>query len=73
LLDDVHLMYTVCAFETAWNKFTTSPWCILFDDEIIQTFEFLENLEYYWIDGYGYKLTYRQACSAINDMFKHLE
>ena len=67
--DDVQLMYTACAFETAWNKTKISPWCRLFDDRSIKVLEFLEDLEYYWIDGYGYELTYKQACSAFRDLF----
>lgn len=28
--ETVHLMYTMCAFETAWNQSTVSPWCKIF-------------------------------------------
>jgi hypothetical protein len=71
--DDVQLMYTACAFETAWNKTKISPWCRLFDEESIQVLEFLEDLEYYWIDGYGFELTYKQACSAFRDLFERFQ
>uniref|UniRef100_A0A1B0DG89 Multiple inositol polyphosphate phosphatase 1 n=1 Tax=Phlebotomus papatasi TaxID=29031 RepID=A0A1B0DG89_PHLPP len=70
--DDIHLIYTTCAFETAWDGRKISPWCSLFDKENIKVLEFLEDLEYYWIDGYGYELTYRQACPAGRNMFEHL-
>lgn len=33
---DLHLMYTTCAFETAWNKVRKSPWCQIFDHETIK-------------------------------------
>lgn len=36
---------------------------------VLQIFEYAEDLELYWIDGYGYPLTYEQACSALKDMF----
>uniref|UniRef100_U5EQ88 Multiple inositol polyphosphate phosphatase 1 n=1 Tax=Corethrella appendiculata TaxID=1370023 RepID=U5EQ88_9DIPT len=71
--DDIHLMYTTCAFETAWFKDKISPWCTLFDEHSIHVLEFLEDLEYYWIDGYGYSLTYKQACSAFTDLIKHFD
>lgn len=35
----------------------------------MQIFEYAEDLEFYWIDGYGYPLTYEQACPALKDMF----
>ncbi|XP_059618260.1 multiple inositol polyphosphate phosphatase 1 [Phlebotomus argentipes] len=71
--DDVHLMYTTCAFETAWDRHIISPWCSLFTRESVKIMEFLEDLEYYWIDGFGYDLTYRQACPAGRNMFEHLD
>lgn len=35
--------------------------------------EYAEDLKYYWVDGYGYELTYKQACPAFNDMIQFLE
>ncbi|CAL1684595.1 unnamed protein product [Lasius platythorax] len=64
-----HLMYTMCAFETAWNQSMVSPWCKIFSLNDFKIFEYAEDLELYWIDGYGYPLTYEQACSALKDMF----
>lgn len=28
--ETAHLMHTMCAFETAWNQSTVSPWCKIF-------------------------------------------
>lgn len=69
---EVHLIYTLCAFETAWLEWLPSAWCSLFDEHTASVFEYLEDLEYYHIDGYGNELTYRQACPALNDMFDRL-
>lgn len=72
--EDAHLMYTICAFETAWNKHkNVSPWCSLFNRNTLHYMEFAEDLEYYWIDGYGYDITYKQACPALIDMFDHID
>lgn len=38
-----------------------------------QVFEFIEDLKYYWIDGYGYSLTYEQACPTLIDVFSFFE
>jgi hypothetical protein len=32
--------------------------------------EYAEDLKYYWVDGYGHELTYKQACPALNDMLE---
>ncbi|XP_037726994.1 multiple inositol polyphosphate phosphatase 1 [Drosophila subpulchrella] len=79
--EDVQLMYTVCAFETAWHRprrgsgsrsSSDSVWCNFFDVAALEALEFFEDLEYYWNDGYGYELTHRIACPAIADMFAAL-
>ncbi|KAL0133335.1 hypothetical protein PUN28_000823 [Cardiocondyla obscurior] len=67
--ETAHLMYTTCAFETALNQSLISPWCKLFSLNDFRIFEYIEDLEFYWIDGYGYSLTYEQACAALKDMF----
>lgn len=64
-----HLMYITCAFETALNQSAVSPWCKIFSLNDFKVFEYIEDLELYWIDGYGYSLTYEQACAVLKDMF----
>ncbi|XP_030381089.1 multiple inositol polyphosphate phosphatase 1 [Scaptodrosophila lebanonensis] len=72
--EDVELMYTVCAFETAWQRRRApSVWCSFFDYEALLALEFAEDLAYYWNDGYGYDLTHRIACPAIADMFAAID
>ncbi|KAL7743894.1 hypothetical protein ACLKA6_003121 [Drosophila palustris] len=73
-VQDVQLMYTVCAFETAWQRHKApSVWCRFFDVNSLSALEFAEDLEYYWNDGYGYELTHRIACPAIADMFAAID
>lgn len=65
----------MCAFETAWYpawSHDPSPWCTLLDDASLRTIEYLEDLDYYHIDGYATPLTYQQACPALNDMLHRL-
>lgn len=69
---DVHLMYSLCAFETAWLEWPPSAWCSLFDEHAARVFEYLEDLEYYQFNGFGNELTYRQACPALNDMLDRM-
>lgn len=70
--NNIQMMYEVCAFETAWWKHKSSPWCSLFTKDTVQMLEFAEDLEYYWKDGYGFEITHSQACPAIKDMVEHL-
>lgn len=71
---DAQLMYTICAFETAWSRFKDlSPWCRLFNEKTIKVMEFAADLKYYWIDGYGFDITYKQACPAIIDMLARIK
>lgn len=56
-LFDLETIYTACAFENAWHhKFKgQSVWCSLFqNDHQLKIMEYLEDLEYYWIDGPGF-------------------
>jgi len=61
-------MYLACSFETAMHPNNTSPWCSLFDKNDFKIMEYRQDLEYYWVDGYGHELTYKVACPAIADM-----
>ncbi|KAJ8931672.1 hypothetical protein NQ314_015388 [Rhamnusium bicolor] len=73
IADDIIIMYTTCAFETAWNKNSKSPWCTPFTVDDLKVIEYSEDLKYYWQDGYGHELSYKQACPAFGDMISFLE
>ncbi|XP_034252056.1 multiple inositol polyphosphate phosphatase 1-like [Thrips palmi] len=67
--DDVILIYVTCSFEIAWFPKKNSPWCAVLSDYDLKVMEYAEDLDNYWIDGYGYKINYEQACPTIKDMF----
>ena len=69
-VDEVELIHQTCAFETSWNPHKTSPWCYIFDEEDLKILEYRQDLEYYWVDGYGHELTYKQACSPLVDVME---
>ncbi|XP_028898286.1 multiple inositol polyphosphate phosphatase 1 [Zeugodacus cucurbitae] len=72
--EDAKLIYTICGFETAWHRGQEpSVWCSLFNQDTIKAFEFFEDLEYFWNDGYGYEITHRMACAAIQNMFEYID
>ena len=64
---DVELMYLACSFETAWNPSRLSPWCAVFSQNDFEVLEYHQDLDYYWIDGYGFEITYKQACGPVQD------
>lgn len=70
--EQVEIMYLTCAFESAWDPSNPSPWCNLFDEYDFQILEYRQDIEYYWIDGYGYKLTYQIACPTIEDIVQKI-
>ncbi|GBP42849.1 Multiple inositol polyphosphate phosphatase 1 [Eumeta japonica] len=40
-------------------------------DPVLRVLEYYYDLKHYWVDGYGYHLTYRQACLAVKTMFEN--
>lgn len=72
-LDDLKLIYEMCSFETAWNKKSKSPWCAVLSQDNIKVLEYAKDLRYYWQDGYGHEITYKQACPAFRDMLNFLQ
>ncbi|KAF5307959.1 hypothetical protein FQR65_LT06526 [Abscondita terminalis] len=66
----IGLIYTTCSFETAWNV-RRSVWCYFLSLEFIKLLEFSSDLENYYMDGYGYEITYEQACPLFVDMINH--
>ncbi|ENN71133.1 multiple inositol polyphosphate phosphatase 1 [Dendroctonus ponderosae] len=70
-VSDIYTMYITCGFETAWNKRPKSPWCSPFTEENLKALEYIDDLKHYWQDGYGYQLTYQQACPAFGDLINY--
>lgn len=75
---DVELIYTMCGYETAWRHHLyngKSIWCSLFDknEDHLKILEYLEDLEYYYIDGPGFEVTRKVACKTVNDLLTHLD
>jgi len=74
---DIELIYNMCGFETAWRHLPhngKSIWCSLFKNEQhIDIMEYLEDMEYYWIDGPGFEITRKIACRTVDDMLNQLD
>lgn len=74
---DIELIYTICGYETAWRHLPhngKSIWCSLFKNEKhLDIMEYLEDMEYYWIDGPGFEITRKVACKTVDDMLNQLD
>lgn len=74
---DIELIYTICGFETAWRQHLfneKSIWCSLFKNENhLKMMEYLEDIEYYWIDGPGFEVTRKVACKTVEDIMNQLD
>lgn len=74
---DIELIYTMCGFETSWQYNLLngeSVWCMFFQNKKhLKVMEFLEDLEYYWIDGHGFEITRKVACKTVEDILLRLE
>lgn len=68
--DTASLMYSACGYETAWIPNADSPWCKFLSLENFKVLEYVEELDFFWIDGYGFPLTYEQMCPALRDVFQ---
>jgi len=68
-IEDLDAMYVMCNFDQAWKPSKLSPWCSVFDEEQLKMMEYREDLEYYWVDGYGFPITAQSACVLIQDVF----
>ena len=44
------------------------PVCQIFNDEEFQIFEFREDLEYFWQDGYGFEINFEPGCVLMKDI-----
>ncbi|KAG5684411.1 hypothetical protein PVAND_013645 [Polypedilum vanderplanki] len=74
---DIELIYTICGFETAWRHHLykeKSIWCLLFkNEEHLKIMEYLEDLEYFWVDGPAYEITRKVACKTVTNMIELLD
>jgi Histidine phosphatase superfamily (branch 2) len=74
---DVELIYTMCGYETAWRHQLfdgKSIWCSVFKNENhLKIMEYVEDLDYYYIDGPGFEITRKVACQTVNDLINFLD
>eukprot|EP00094_Tigriopus_californicus_P001991 TCALIF_01919-PA protein Name:"Similar to MINPP1 Multiple inositol polyphosphate phosphatase 1 (Homo sapiens)" AED:0.37 eAED:0.38 QI:0/0/0/1/0/0/2/0/367 len=68
---EVEEFYLACQFGQAWQPRRPSPWCSIFEPNELEILEYREDLEYYWIDGYGKDINHKPACVLFKDLLEN--
>ena len=61
----------MCAFQQAW--YNESSWCSLLTPDDLRVFEYKNDLEHYWTEGYGHPVNYMVGCNLMGDIINYLE
>ena len=72
--EELVAVWSICRYETAWNKGITSPWCELFNSTSLDAFEFREDLGYYHSIGNPHDELILNATQPLwHDLISRLE
>lgn len=69
----IDTIWDICRYEQAWDLKGYSAWCAVFTKPQIDLLEYLEDIKYYYKQGYGYELNSNVGCFTIQDMLTHLQ
>jgi len=71
--DELVSVWSICRYETAWNKANLSPWCNLFNETSLEAFEYREDLGYYYGKSYPYNITLESVQPVWEDLISRLD
>ncbi|XP_066585297.1 multiple inositol polyphosphate phosphatase 1-like [Prorops nasuta] len=69
--DSILAMYDMCRYEKSWQITRLSTWCAVFSKDELRLLEYREDLNYYYIGGYGRDINNRLGCPLVQDMMSH--
>ena len=58
----------MCRYDKALYYGQLSPWCAAFSNSDLLVLEYIDDLLYYYKDGYGYDINWMQACNPVVDV-----
>lgn len=67
------LTYTMCRYDKALHYDKLSPWCAAFSDVDLSVLEYVDDLNYYYKESYGYEINWLQACNPVVDLFNYFK
>ncbi|KAE9536777.1 hypothetical protein AGLY_006839 [Aphis glycines] len=73
--ENVSLMLESCKYEKAWYIQSRPPWCAVFTQYDLEILEYIEDLKYYYANGYGNSIGESMGCPIVKDLidnFKNL-
>lgn len=65
-------IWDMCRYEVAWHLDKYSTWCAAFTQEHVEILEYLEDIKYYYKQGYGSELNSNVACNMVQDMLQNM-
>jgi len=72
-LENVETIYNMCRYDKTLNYNATSAWCASFSYSDLLVLEYLNDLESYYQDGYGYNINVEQACNPVVDLYNYFK
>jgi multiple inositol-polyphosphate phosphatase/2,3-bisphosphoglycerate 3-phosphatase len=58
----------MCRYDKALYYGQLSPWCAAFSNSDLLVLEYIDDLLYYYKDGYGYDINWMQVCNLVVDV-----
>jgi len=71
--EDLELIYDICRFEAARHPNEKSYWCAAFCHCDLKALEYYDDLEYYYVNGYGNELNADMSCQFMKDLSETFE
>ncbi|XP_063698995.1 multiple inositol polyphosphate phosphatase 1-like [Culicoides brevitarsis] len=71
-LKQIDTIWDMCRYEQAWHLDKYSAWCSAFTKSQVEVMEYLEDIKYYYKQGYGNELNSNLACSLAQDLLMHM-
>lgn len=68
----IDTIWDTCRYEQAWRLEQYSPWCAAFTKRQVDVLEYLEDIKYYYKQGYGSDMNPNLACFLVQDMLTRL-
>src|SRR5690348_16441390 len=65
-------MFRACSFEASING-DIGHFCALFQDADLQIFEYQDDLDAYWVKGYGHPLNYQISYGLMQNFFNAMD
>lgn len=70
--EDMEAAYAACAFDVATRN-VVDNWCLFFDDEMLLSMDYLQDLKHFYRKSHGHALSYEIASPLLQDIFRTMQ